>query len=57
MLCLGRYAQLPQFYVQILHDSADTLSDNAKAMIFQFLTLRSRGPEQGTSRKNQILSL
>ena len=57
MLCLGRYAQLPQFYVQILHESADTFSDNTEVMIFQLLSLRSRCPEQGTSRKNQILSL
>ena len=37
-------AQLPQFYVQILHESTDTLSDNAEVMIFQLLSLRSRCP-------------
>ena len=56
MLRFGSDAQLPQFNVQILHESAHALPDNSEVMILQLLSLRRRRSEQRTACENQILS-
>ena len=54
MLRFRRNTQLPEFFIQVFHICADTFSDNAKVMIFHFLSLRGRRSKQGTSGKHQV---
>ena len=54
VLGLCGHAQLPQLYVQILHESADALSDHAEVMILQLLSLGSRRAEQRTAGEDQV---
>ena len=56
VLGLGRYPQLPELDIQILHISAYPLTDGSEVMILQFLSFRRRGAKQSTSRKNEIRS-
>ena len=57
MLCLGGYAQLPQFNVQILHEGTDSLADSTEVMILQLLSLGCGCTEQGTSCEDQVFTL
>ena len=57
MLCLGGYAQLPQFNVQILHERTDSLADSTEVMILQLLSLGCGCTEQGTSCEDQVFTL
>ncbi len=53
----GSYSQLPQLYIEIFHIRTHSLPDGTEVMILQLLSLRRRRPEQGTSCKNQIITL
>ena len=57
VLGLCGHAQLPQLYVQILHESADALSDHAEVMILQLLSLGGGRAEQRTAGEDQVGSL
>ena len=57
MLGLGRYAQLPQLFIKLLHICADALPDHPVIMVIHFLSLRRHGTKQSSSGVNQIFSL
>ena len=57
MLCLSGNAKFPKLKVQILHISADTLTDGTEIMIFKLLSLGSRCAEKGAARKDKVRSL
>ena len=57
MLSLGRYAHLPQFDINVFHESGDSLADRSEVMVIQFLTLWRHGSKQGTSRIDQVFPL
>ena len=45
----GGDAQLPELHVQILHECADALTDDAEVLVVQLLTLGGGGAEQGAA--------
>ena len=57
VLGLGGDAQLPQFFVQFLHELRNDGPDGAEVMLFQFLTLGGSGAEEGTAGKHNIQAL
>ena len=57
VLRLGQNAQLPQLLVQILHERADALPDDAEILIVQLLPLGRGRAEQGAAAEDQILPL
>ena len=57
VLGLGRYAQLPQLLVHIIHKVRDPLPDHAEIVIVQLLALGRHGAKEGPAGKNQILAL
>ena len=57
VLCLGRNTQLPQFFIDIFHESGNSLTDRTKVMILQLLALRRHCTKQCTAGKYQVLSL
>ena len=57
MLGFGRNPQFPEFNIQILHEGPNSLPNGAIIVIFQFLSFRSRCTKQGSSGKNQVISL
>ena len=57
VLCLGRNAQLPEFFIHILHESANPLTDDTEIMVIQLLALRRHCSKQGSSGKDQVFSL
>ena len=54
MFGLGKDAQLPQFFVQLFHEGLHARLDDAKVMVFHFLSFRHLGAEQGTAAVNQV---
>ena len=56
VLGLGRYAQLPQLFVQILHERGHLGTDHAEVVLFQLLTLGRGGTKQGAAGEDQILT-
>ena len=57
MLCLGRYTDFPQFFIDIFHETCDSLTNGSKIVIIQFLAFWRHSTEQCTSCVDQILSL
>ena len=57
MLCLCRYTKFPEFFVDILHVSCDTLTDASKVMVIHFLSFWRHCAEQGTAGVDQVFSL
>ena len=57
VLCLGSHAQLPQFDIHIVHETADAFTDNAEVMVIHLLALGRRSTKQGPSGKNNIFTL
>ena len=57
MLRLSRHAHLPQFHVDIFHESCNPLADRSEVMVIQFLSLWRHGAEQRASRIDQVFPL
>ena len=57
VLCLGRHAQLPKFFIHIVHVGTDPLTDGAKVMVLQLLPLGRHGSKKGAPGVNQVLAL
>ncbi len=57
VLGLSGNAKLPEFLVNRLHVSTDTLTDDTKVMVVQLLALRRHGAKQGTAGVDQVFSL
>ena len=53
----GKDPQLPEFLVQVLHESNDPGLDNAEIMVVQLLALRRHGSEQCSSRVYKVRTL
>ena len=56
VLGLGRDAQLPQLFVQLLHESGDLGADDAEVVLFQLLTLGGRCAEEGAAGEDEVLT-
>ena len=56
VLGLGGHAQLPQLFVQFLHESGDFGADDAEVMLFELLTLGRGSAEQGAAGQDQVLT-
>ena len=56
MLGFSKYAQLPQFFVQILHEGQYSLFNDTKVMVFQLLATRRFSAEQGASTVYQVFT-
>ena len=56
VLGLGGNAQLPQLFVQLLHERGDLGADDAEVMLFQLLALGGGSTEQGAAGQDQILA-
>ena len=56
MLGLSQDAQFPQFFVQVLHKIFDAFLNDAKVMVFHFLSLGNLGAKQSTAGINQIFT-
>ena len=57
MLCSSKDSELPEFFVQVLHESLYAGLDNAEVMIFHLLALRRKCSEKCSACVNEILSL
>ena len=57
VLCLCRNAKLPEFLVNRLHVSTDTLTDDTKVMVVQLLALGRLCAEQRPAGVDQIVAL
>ena len=57
MLGFGQNAELPQFFIQILHILGNARTDNAKVVVVEFLTFRRLCTEQCPAAETQILAL
>ena len=57
MLCLSKYTQLPEFFIEILHVSGYSRLDGSEVMIFELLALRCFCSEKCSSCINKIFSL
>ena len=57
MLRFCSNAKLPEFQVNVLHISTDSLPDGSKIMIIHFLTFRSRCTKKCPSGKNEVRAL
>ena len=49
---LGKYAQLPQLFIQFFHVSGNPGLDGAKIMIFHLLPFRRHGSEKGPTAED-----
>ena len=56
VLGLGGDAQLPQLFVQLLHESGDLGADDAEVVLFQLLTLGGRCTEEGAAGEDKVLT-
>ena len=56
VLGLGGDAQLPQLFVQLLHESGDLGADDAEVVLFQLLTLGGRCAEEGAAGEDEVLT-
>ena len=52
---LGVDAQFPELFVDVLHKGRHPGRDGSLVMIFQFLSLRCAGPEQGPAGEAQVV--
>ena len=57
MFSLRQNAQLPQFFIQILHIGGHAGLNHAEVVIFQLLALRRLCAKQGTAGIDQIFAL
>ena len=57
VLCLRRYSNLPEFYINIFHKSGNSLTNRTKIMIVQLLAFRRHCSKERASRIDQIFSL
>ena len=57
MLSGGSDAELPQFYVQVLHKGAHPFPDLAEVVVVQFLALGGGSAEQGAAGVDQVPAL
>ena len=56
MLGFSKHAQLPQLFVQILHEAQYSLFDDTKVMVFQLLATGRFCTEQGASAVYQVFT-
>ena len=56
VLGLGGDAQLPQLFVQFLHEGGDFGADDAEVMLFELLALGRGSAEQGAAGQDQVLT-
>ena len=57
MLCFGKNAHFPQFFIQIPHIVHNLFGYDAEIVIFQFLSFWRFGAEKGTAAHDQIFPL
>ena len=53
----GGDAQLPQLLVQVGHELAHTIADDAEILVVQLLALGGGGAEQGASGVDEVAAL
>ena len=53
----GRDTQLPQFHIEVLHERAHALADDAKVLIVHLLSLGGRRAEQRSARIDEVTAL
>ena len=56
VLGLGRNTQLPQLFVQFLHERGNFGADDAEVVLFQLLTLGRGSAEQSAAGQDQVLT-
>lgn len=57
VLCLSKHAELPQLFVELLHERGNSRLDRAEVMVFKLLTLRCACTEQRAARVNEVRAL
>ena len=57
VLCLSKHAELPQLFVELLHERGNSRLDRAEVMIFKLLTLRCACTEQRAACVNEVRAL
>ena len=57
VLGLGKHAELPQLFVQLLHERGNPGLDCAEVVIFQLLALGRLGAEQRAARVDEVRAL
>ena len=57
VLCLRCYANFPEFFIDILHKSCNSLTNGSEIMIIQLLTFRRHCSKQCASCIDQVFSL
>ena len=57
VLCLRENAELPELFVQLLHERGDARLDRAEIVVLKLLTLRGACAEQRAAREDQVGAL
>ena len=57
VLSLCQNAELPEFFVQVLHESLNARFNHSEVVVFKFLTFRRFRAKQSAAGKNQVLAL